>query len=40
MQNISPWSVGCLAAEAHQVFVRDSEIIAQRSEMLFDEIGD
>ena len=30
---------GMLAAEAHEVFVRDAELVAQRSEVLFDEVG-
>ena len=30
---------GMFAAEAHEVFVRDAELVAQGAEVLFDEVG-
>ena len=30
---------GMLAAEAHQVLVRDAQLVAQRAEVLFDQVG-
>ncbi len=39
MQNGSPLSVGVFAAEAHEIFMRDAELITQRPKVLFDEIG-
>ncbi len=39
MQKVSPSVGGMFAAEAHQVFVGDAELVAQRSEVFFDQVG-